>query len=188
MHPDRVTHEGPEVVAAAEFRMREMNAAWEVLRDPQRRRDYDRTWRDRTEGSEDVAAGATRSSATDLPEPVPDAPGSSTAHTAGWWVVPLAAAVVLVLAVLLIGFAGQRERQQVLEVQTGDRFAPGMCVAVRPGLDAQPVPCDGPSSGRIVEVVPHPRPCRDGDLHAVVLRSERLTLCLESVPASQRSP
>lgn len=188
LHPDRVAHEGSEAVAAAEFRMRELNVAWEVLRDPQRRSDYDRTLRSSTQSGEDVAPGATRNTTTDLPEPIPDAPRSSAPHAAGWWLVPLAAAVVLVVAALLTGLAAQREGQQVLEVQTGDRFAPGMCVAVRPGLDAQLVPCDDPSSGRIVEVVPHPRPCRNGDLHAVVLRSERLTLCLEPVPATPRSP
>lgn len=42
LHPDRLTGAAPAERQLAERRMREVNAAWTVLSDPARRRDYDR--------------------------------------------------------------------------------------------------------------------------------------------------
>ena len=41
-HPDFHLRSGPSAVECAEHRMREINLAWDILRDDAKRRDYDR--------------------------------------------------------------------------------------------------------------------------------------------------
>jgi hypothetical protein len=154
--------------------MREVNAAWAVLRDPRRRSAYDQSL------APHEAAPPLVLPRDDLATPEPllaEAP--SGARGALWWAGPVIALVVLVGVAVVVAIVQPREARPGVEVQAGSTYEPGMCVAVRPGPFAEIVPCSGPSSGRIVEVQPYPKPCSDGSLRAVALPTEQTQLCLE---------
>lgn len=176
-HPDRHLDAGAGASETAAFRMREVNAAWAVLGDPRRRAAYDQSLRPR-----DAAAAVVAEQLDDLASPAPSVPSPGTAGSGGArWVGPilvLAALVVVAVAVALLQPGADNDG---IEVQTGSTYEPGMCVAVRPGPVADVVPCSQPSSGRIVEVQPFPKPCANGSLRMVALPRESALLCLETV-------
>jgi hypothetical protein len=177
-HPDRVPTGDPEAAATADYRMRELNAAWEVLRDPKRRAACDQTLAPAvTVAPSHATAVAAAPAPAPLHEPVDAAHGG-----AWWWLGPALALAVLIVGVVVAAvLQSDSEPRDGLDVQTGARYEPGMCVAVRPGPVAEIVSCDRPSSGRVVEVQHYPRPCTDGGLRAVALPAEDTTLCLEPV-------
>jgi len=79
LHPDRLAEASVAERSLAERRMREVNAAWTVLSDPERRRAYDRTLQvqrvgQAASGSGSAAGGAARA---------PGASRASTGATAG---------------------------------------------------------------------------------------------------------
>jgi curved DNA-binding protein CbpA len=67
-HPDKVSHLGPEFRELAEKRMREINAAYDLLRNPETRRAYDRQRQSDAPPSE-AAEPAASTTSTSKPKP-----------------------------------------------------------------------------------------------------------------------
>ncbi len=178
-HPDRVPPGDEAATANAEHRMTELNAAWEVLRDDDRRAEYDREvlglGRERA-----TARGGEPASEWTPTAAIGDRIDEQRSGGPWWWLGP-----ALVLALILVGAAvvavlqAAQQPDPEVELRTGELFEPGMCIAVRPGPIVEEVPCGAAATGRIVEVRPFPRPCADGMLEAIVLPAEALTLCVE---------
>lgn len=158
-HPDRRASASPADRAVAERRMREINEAWHVLRDPQRRRDYDRS---RT------TAATARSTATVRTAPRPADPdlrierASATRHSTQLGVIrglPWIALVVLLLGIVVATAYADRESDEPV---TAPRPDVGDCIDLRAGLTVTIVDCDGPHQYRIEARVPGPDGCPPG--------------------------
>ncbi len=149
-HPDRQVDQSASARERAEFRMREIDAAWAVLRNPAARAHYDDDLR-RTERAL-VGAGSglsTGSSATlhrsttaarremafgREPDQVADLLPASAAEPIRaprlfTWGPVLLGGTVLVLILVTVGF-GARKPTNGVRVQTVEAFGVGTCVAV----------------------------------------------------------
>ena len=177
-HPDRASGDATARAAAAR-RIREVNAAWNVLGDPVRRAEYDR----RRRGARAVEPGSTttprrtRVVVGSSPSPPPPAGASG----ALWVVVGLL--LLGVAAVLVVSaYASAGDSRGPTTSTTTATPSVGACVDVSAssgGRIATVVPCDVASSGRIASIVDTPRPCPSGV--AVELADGRTTLCLTAV-------
>lgn len=163
LHPDRVVDGTPAERALAERRMREVNEAWQVLRDPTRRRAYDDS---RIVGRRHTTARPTSPRATvparpdedddDLVDVLPEmgAVQAGVFRHLPWLVL------VLVLGLIFIGSA--------YATSSKDDGAPardvgaGACVDVENGPTTSVVPCSGPHELRIVQRVPDGADCPVG--------------------------
>lgn len=186
-HPDRQVDESPEARARAEFHMRELNSAWEVLRSPARRADYDARLRGDTPVWERAGTRAKRTAPVSprVADLEPDRPGTSAPSSSGWRVGPIVAIVIVVVAVL--GFAAwattsSTDEPRDVQVETGSPFQEGECVVLASlGGRVTPVPgeCSAIGASRIDQIVDLGRPCT-GNTEAVDLQSEELRLCLRA--------
>jgi hypothetical protein len=161
LHPDRVGNGSEAERTLAERRMREINEAWTVLRDPARRRAYDATL---LGSSSRVGAGAgpavMRGAAPLRPSPYAGTPrivdedddgpevgplGTALAHHLPW------VALLVVLGAIFIATAyassDDEDPERVRLAVAGD------CVNVGAGPTTTIVPCEGPHELRIVERV-----------------------------------
>lgn len=110
-HPDRVMTAGPGERQTAERRMRDINEAWRVLGDPERRRAYDR---ELGHGGPAPGAGFRPFDTTEAPDPrdMPDVPYRQAAVTPGDRFVTIAPVALFALAIgtfvvgLVVGSAG----------------------------------------------------------------------------------
>jgi hypothetical protein len=189
-HPDRQVDGGLGSRERTEWRMQEVNAAWEVLRSPGRRASYDAELR----GVRPVwQQGST-----------PRAPRTTPVRMAGdgpvrppaGFEVPTSAApflrmgpVLLIIAVLggifvFTAYAAQRSSdsdQPAQRVEMRTLFAEGSCVVIgSAGGRATPVPVADCSTGgarRVVRVVDLGRPCPAGS-EAFEVAADKQRLCL----------
>ncbi len=188
-HPDRQAEPGPDTRERAEWRMAEINAAWDVLRNPASRAAYD----------EQLAAGsqaparvrARRAAGEGTPRPVsfadqlvdpaqggPADARSSRRRLGRWAPVLVIAGLLAVIAGLAIN-ASRRSTTPPppgVQIQT-EQFQVGACVVVLAGPNAVQVPCDEPNSGHISATTDYPRPCPAGTT-TVALVSRQISLCL----------
>lgn len=169
MHPDRLVDASAAERALAERRMREINLAWQELRDPALRRRYDdaRLGRDdqQRRGSTPSGAGdrgtrgAGRSDVEvevaddDLVDVLPP----MTALTAGVmrhlpWV-----ALLVVFGLIFVVSAYARAKDPT-PITTG-RATAGSCIDVRPGPATTVVACSGDHDLQIVRRVVEPDAC-----------------------------
>jgi len=163
--------------------MREINAAWEVLRNPAARAAYDEQQagaaRPTPAPRPAAAAGGARppSFADHLVDPRDD-PG--TAGRSGWRWAPVVVIVVVFVGVLVAtAYAAHHHDgngSSGVQVQT-DRYPVGTCVAVTPGPVATSVSCDQPHTGTVAAVTDYPRPCPSGTSE-VALVEQQISLCL----------
>lgn len=186
-HPDHLgdRQDNPRSRADAEAHIRELNAAWQVLRDPERRARYDRRH------------GSTPPSVHYSPFPPgtePEPPGGydewfadahrrrDTARVATRPTGPakpfrlrllLGLGVVVLLGILLVvAITGGSEDV------TPPAVGQGQCVRVEPGPQTIQVPCDVPNDGRVLEQVNVPGACPNGaTAHRLSSDDSRLT-CL----------
>ena len=166
--------------------MRELNSAWEVLRSPARRADYDARLRGDTPVWEQAGARAKRTAPVTprVADLEPERPGASAASSAGWRVGPIVVIVLVVVAV--VGFAAwatssSSDGPRDVQVETGTPFEEGQCVVLASiGGRITPVPgeCSAIGASRIDQMVDLGRPCA-ANTEAVDLQSEKLRLCLE---------
>lgn len=187
---------------AAQLKMAELNAAWEVLRDPKRRAELDQrragspgravpggdaptnTGRERA-GAEGAAPAPTWSAGS-APGGVPllepeleDAP-TVVARRPGWQAHPVEViVVVLVLLVVVVALAATGSQQDPEGVDTTERFAPGSCVQVTPTPGLVEATCDQPGAVVVLGSEPFPRPCPAGS-QAVVLLEEQRSVCIQA--------
>jgi hypothetical protein len=163
--------------------MREVNTAWEVLRSPARRAEYDAHLR----GDVPVWQKPERAKRTVPVSPrvadlEPDRPGAP-ATRAGWRVGPVLAVVLLVVAGL--GFAAwattsSNDAEPTVEIQAGSPFEEDTCVVLASVSGRiTPVPTECASIGAlwIDEIVELGRPCTR-DTEPFDLDAEEARLCL----------
>jgi hypothetical protein len=188
-HPDRQTDRSPDAVELADWHIREINRAWEVLRSPASRAAYDDELRtaSRPPGTtrrSDAAADRERtpSFADRLVDPRADLVGSgiSSPGRPGWrWTPVVVIGVVFVLVLVVTAYASHSHHTTTspgVSVQT-EQFTVGSCVAVTAGPAAVTVPCDQPHTGHVAATTDYPRPCPSGT-EMVPLVDQQLALCL----------
>lgn len=183
-HPDRMVDQSPEARERAEFHMRELNAAWEVLRNPGRRADYDARLRGDTPVWQQKARVAARRTTPVQPRVAdlePERVGGPT--PTGWRVGPVVLVVLVVVAVL--GFAAwatasSNEQDGDVDVEVGSPFVEGECVllaSVRGRITPVPNECSSIGALEVVEIVDLGRPCPERT-EAVDVQSDELRLCV----------
>ncbi len=205
LHPDRQGDSTDAERRLAERRMREVNAAWTVLSDHDRRRAYDtelRAARTGPTGTRTAASapprpgpGSSRQPFRGPPEDAsdpdaafarrrldeidPDEPGLSAGH---YWLLRRGPVVLMVLVGLVLfvvtAYAGSGSR-------TGDdtsstTTSPPDCVRLVEGRTAVAVPCSEPNDGRILTQVPAALDC-PAKTRYVLLGSE--FFCVSSDPS-----
>ena len=169
--------------------MREINAAWDVLRNPASRAAYDDQLAAGAPAAAKVpahragGAGGARpvSFADQLVDPTRAGVGDppSTGRRLGRWAPVL---VIVVLVVVIAGLAINASYKPStpappgVELQT-EQYQVGSCVVVIAGPNAVKVPCDEPNSGRVSATTDYPRPCPP-ETTTVALVSRQITLCL----------
>jgi hypothetical protein len=186
-HPDRQAEQTAEARERAEFHMRELNGAWEVLRSPARRADYDARLRGDTPVWEQAGTRAKRTAPVTprVADLEPERPGAAAPSSSGWRVGPIVAIVMVVVAVL--GFAAwattsSSDGPRDVRVETGTSFEEGGCVVLGSvGGRITPVPgeCSAIGASRIDQIVDLGRPC-SGNAEAFDVQNEKLRLCLRS--------
>jgi molecular chaperone DnaJ len=185
-HPDRQTDESAGSRERAEWRMRELNGAWEVLRNPARRAEYDRQLRGETPVWEKGAARAKRTApvtATRVADLEPDRPGTSPQPRSMLRAGPIAIVAAVVIALLVFAAwattAGDDDEPEV-EVDVGSPFDVGGCFVLA-SIDGRftPVPTDCATAGayQIREITDLGRPCATGNESLDVAEHEQ-RLCV----------
>lgn len=178
LHPDRVVDGSGAEQALAERRMREINESWQVLRDPQRRREYDqsRLGGGRRAGGASAPGSGRRTAPTgvddhdpgsghdldlddddDLVDVAPEVHGLAGAlyrHLP--WVVLL---VVLAVIFVATAYAG---RPDPATTPVPSTVPTGTCIDVSPGPVTTIVDCSGPHELVVVEEVPQGAVCPRG--------------------------
>ena len=180
-HPDRRQQDDPARRARADATMKAANAAWTVLRDPERRAAYDASLRPTTTQSPGRASSSR--------------PDGAPSYAASGVVVPAAhapflrylpALVVAVVLIAILVFSAIETSKATPDPggppPTRPEFEVGSCVLVA-ALPTGPSPvrvaCGTGNSAEIVQVVATPRPCPP-DSAALDLDDNRTSLCLRS--------
>jgi len=186
-HPDRRQADDPVRKERADATIKAANAAWNALRDPERRAEYDRSLRPRSSTSS--MSGASAAAASGPPRRPPDwePSGIFVPQVHSWWFRLLPVAVVAVVLTGILVFSAYATVQD----STGPNAAPpstqptypvGSCLLVA-ALDTGPKPvpvnCGTGNSAVVSSIVDTPRPCPP-DTRALPLDDNRTTLCLKS--------
>jgi hypothetical protein len=186
-HPDRRHDTTDEARETADFHIREINAAWEVLRSPGDRAAYDDRLRVTTDAPASTVGRASR--------PPVAARGPSfddrlvDPRDAAWeggrrgrrWVPVVVILVVAALVVTVTAYASHPHNSPSGpgsggQVSTG--WQVGSCVAVMSGPSAVVVPCDQPHTGTVAATTDYPRPCPP-ETYTVALVADNVSLCLK---------
>ncbi len=186
-HPDRRQRDDPPRRARAEERMRAANAAWHVLRDPQRRAEYDQSLRSPGKGHATTASppspaptGASRVGSRPAP---PSGVVVPAGHATLWRYAPIVV-VLAVLVGLLVFSAYATSKDAATSPGTQARVATpevGDCVlvaALSGGQAPVPVSCGTQGAYQVRSTVATPRPCPTGTDVALALSDHETTLCL----------
>ena len=188
-HPDRRGSDDPERVARAEEHIRLANAAWNVLRDPGRRAEYDRSLRREPAAAPSPADrpddGPTSGAAPDRPTP-PSGHVVPTAEASIWRFAPIVVVLAVLLGILVVSaYATSRDETAPADTRARSQVpAVDECVLVAflsGGRAPVPVTCGTQGSFRVVSLVDTPRPCPSGT-EQLPLSDQKTTLCL--VPAA----
>lgn len=202
LHPDRQAGASPAERQLAERRMREVNAAWTVLSDPDRRAAYDRSLRaDRTGPSGPTASAGPASAASGAERTAPgdefDDPDAEWARrraaevdpdeppmgAASFWLLrrgPIVAALV-VAAILFVGTAvaggGARGRSGPTEERPPPLDADSTCVTRQADGSLRTVGCEYDHEA-VIELpgVTSQQSCRDGERFARLNTNEGVCL------------
>jgi hypothetical protein len=191
-HPDRRQSDDAAARSRAEERIRAANTAWNVLRDPSRRRDYDLTL---PGPSAPAGAGATTTTATARPRPggvVGARPQTSgvvvPAERASLWrFAPVVVLLAVLLGILIVSAYAQAGDDAVAPSSpAGSELVPEVddCVMVVlvDGVRAPaPAACGTAGALRVVSKVDTPRPCPPST-EQLPLSDAKTTLCLGVVP------
>jgi hypothetical protein len=186
-HPDRLAEESPEARERAEWRMRELNRAWEVLRNPARRAEYDRTLRGETPVWERGTVRAKRTAPVTtarVADLEPDRPGVAPPSRSMLRGGPIAIVVAVVVALLAFAAwattAGDDDGEPAVEVDVGSPFEVGECIVLA-SVDGRitPVPasCASPGAYEVRDITDLGRPCPSGSETVDVSQHEE-RLCL----------
>lgn len=168
LHPDRLHEASAADRAFAERRMREVNEAWRVLQDPQRRRDYDferRSLLDRRQpsvpvrrpartGSDAVAESQRDDDLVDVMPPMTRLQSGLFRHLP-WILVAALLGVIFVAS----AYAERGDGDQGAEPRPA---MVGDCLDVPSGTATTIVSCDGPSDFQLVTRVERVGDCPAG--------------------------
>jgi hypothetical protein len=192
LHPDRNAELDAERLEAMEWRMRELNASWAVLRDTARRQAYDaelaRTTRPApAPGSSSAMSTASVPLTDDLPDLEPEVAMSATQHNILRF-APVGVLAVVLLVILIVSAYASSDGSGDRPLVTTERAPVGSCVELGP-LPADPdeaatarpelieVDCGRVGASRVVAKVPFNRPCPAGTTPYPV-PEESLSICL----------
>ncbi len=183
-HPDRRHSDDPARRRQADATIKAANAAWNVLRDPLRRADYDRT----------LARGATASGSVEGERSGPPRRPADwepsgivvqEAHVPIFRYLPVIVVVVVLVGILVFSaYATQQDSSgpNPSPPPTEPSFEVGSCLLVA-ALDTGPQPvqvnCGTGNSAVVASIVATPRPCPP-DTRPLPLDDNRTTLCLKS--------
>lgn len=167
--------------------MRELNAAWEVLRSPARRAEYDTRLRGDTPVWEQRGARAQRTAPVNprIADLQPQNAAANAGATRGLRAGPIFA-VVAVVVVAILGFAAwattsSSDNGGDVDVQTGTSFEENSCVvlaSVEGRITPLPNECSAIGAMRIDKVFDLGRPC-PAPLEAFDLQADQIRLCLK---------
>ena len=202
LHPDRQAGSTPAEQRLAERRMREVNAAWTTLSDPDKRADYDRALARSSSASTSSAASSTRATTTtastaarsgewwdsDDPDAAlararssevdPDEPELSGAQ---FWLLRRGPIVIMVIVGLVIfvasAYAGRGATDPTATSAPPAVVPDSNCVKRMPNNMAYTVSCEGGFDARIVREEPEVRSCVDEGLGYAVVGSK--SVCLD---------
>jgi len=185
-HPDAAADAPPSERAGADQRMREINAAWQVLRNPRARAAYDARLRTgRVVGpSPDGATSASRDRPASTSWPAPAARPASPPPPRSLLRFGPIALVVMVLLVVVVFTAYANKQTNVDPAPSlptsGPRYEVGACVRVTPsesGLVPIDAACGLTAAYRIAATTDLGRPC-PADTTPLEVAADKITLCL----------
>lgn len=160
--------------------MRELNGAWEVLRNPASRAAYDRSLRAPAVSGR-VAQVADLADAVVLSPDIGPGPTSPRVPLGCLWAIgSVLALVVLAVGALALG----DDPAPPLDVHTREPFGVGSCVlSSGGGTDRTLVetPCEGPHDAEVAARTVFPKACPLG-LVAVLFDDNRTVVCLRMTP------
>jgi hypothetical protein len=210
LHPDRVASANAAERQLAERRMREVNAAWTVLSNPSRRREYDRSLAaagagpgPRTDAGARTGPAAPRGSAAsndhhrragsrdepDWPQEFDDEfdPDEEPLSAMHFWLLrrgPVIAALVLAVGMFIFtayaGTGGDNGTNRTT-------IAAEDCVRVTDPPTAVRTSCASPNDGTIVTTVGAARDCPAGTRYVLLSGEERFT-CVDGTAGRSASP
>lgn len=162
LHPDRQHEASSSDRALAERRMREVNEAWRVLQDPERRRRYDDSRRTAAATRPRPAARAASSDITPVDDDLVDVlPPMTLTEARVFRHLPWVAIAVLLLGIFVVSaYAGDGADDDAPEVDR--RVAVGECLNVPSGTSTTIVACDGPHEFQVVARVANVDECPPG--------------------------
>jgi curved DNA-binding protein CbpA len=187
VHPDRLGEVSDSEREQAEWKMAELNLAWEVLRDPERRLAHDRDLaRGGAPGGTRQAGRAAAAAAPDQPDlgvpPLePEVEGAPTVVRRRRWGAhaPLIVVALLVVLVAVVGCLATITSGPAPEgVETTERFPVGSCVLVGADATVSEVACGEVGALLVIAREPFPRPCPSGSA-AVLVREQDTSLCIK---------
>lgn len=148
-HPDRLAGSGDAERALAERRMREINEAWRVLGDPDRRRAYDRErWGGGTAAASPPGPSAASVPVATSPPDLVDVVGPlSVGGARAVRHLPWLVLVAVLGGIFVVTAYASRDPEPDAPVRSGNEV--GTCLDVDPGPVTTVVPCDGPHEFRI---------------------------------------
>jgi len=193
-HPDRRQSDDPERRARADERIRAANAAWNVLRDPDRRAEYDLSLPSGPSASARPTGStwSASSSGSTRRGPIPaDRPGPPSgyvvpaAHASLWRYAPIVVILTVLVGILVVSAYATAKDSGPTSDTLARPAAPavGDCILVAfisNGKVPVPVTCGTRDSYRVQSWVNTPQPCAPGS-DALPLSDQKTTLCL--VPA-----
>lgn len=198
-HPDRRQSDDTAARARAEERIRAANTAWNVLRDPGRRREYDLSLPGPSEpgaaartgaapsGASDASASRPRPSGVVGARPEPSGVMVPAERASLWKFAPIVVLLAVLLGILVVSAYAQAGDDAVAPTgQAVDDLVPEIddCVVVVlvEGVRAPArASCGTPGALRVVSKVDTPRPCPPST-QQLPLSDAKTTLCLGVVP------
>lgn len=142
-------HAHPDLATGGEASMADINRAWHVLGDPQRRQAYDRAEAIGRDAPSAVDDGPTSDQPVTL-EPLPPARVP--------WRLFLLLAIVGAFVVLVAHSISKPAEPAPID----NLLRPGDCAAIEVNQDAREVPCDDPGALVVVRLVPFSSVCPTG--------------------------
>lgn len=186
LHPDRQGAGSAGERALAERRIREVNAAWAVLGDAERRRAYDRSLGNGAQPhAVDVDLDRRRSARPlgDDDEWIDVVPDVGPVWNKVLGVMPWIAIVVVLLGIFVVtAFAVHGGIDQAAPRSPDTAFAVGQCVHIDPGPATSRVPCGSQSGAQIIQYVSRAPDCPPGTAAHRLRRNDLELACLEASP------
>jgi hypothetical protein len=188
LHPDRHGDADAAGLESAEWRMKELNLSWAVLRDTEQRKAYDDEL-ERQRRPRPTTPSAPVWTTDDLPVPEPDDDDLAVTPLQHGMLrfAPVIVLVVVLFAILIVTAYAAGDPDGDPGVITTELAPVGSCVRIATSTPTAGEParselvevgCDAASASRVVDKVPFPRQCPAGS-SAFPITAESLSVCLQ---------